>query len=143
MLKILAGLVAGLVVALAAIYVIWLVGLQIYPLPPESGQGSLESEGALIQAMPTGAQAFIALAWLGGAFVGGLTAVQISRRYWPGWIIAALVAFISISNIVMFPHPEWMQIAAVIVPVIGGLLATHWARRSLRTPLLADAAADA
>ena len=40
MLKIVAGLAVGLVVALAAIYVIWLVGLQAYPLPAESGFAS-------------------------------------------------------------------------------------------------------
>src|SRR5687767_13951349 len=99
MLKIIAGLVAGLVVALAAIYVIWLVGLQIYPLPAESAYGTLESEGALIEFMPTGAHAFIALAWLGGAFIGALTAAQISQRLWPGWVVAALIAVVSIANV--------------------------------------------
>ena len=137
MLKTVAGLAAGLIVALASIYVIWLVGLQLYPLPAESGFTSLESEGALIQAMPMGAQIFIALAWFGGAFIGGLTAAHISRRLWPAWVVAALVACISISNIVMFPHPEWMQLAAIIVPALGGLLATHWARRNLRRPMVA------
>lgn len=136
MLKIVAGLAAGLIVALAAIYVIWLVGLQVYPLPAESGFESLESEGALIQAMPTGALLFIAAAWFGGAFIGALTASSISRRLWTGWVVAALVACISISNIVMFPHPEWMQVAAFIVPMIGGLLATHWARRNLQAPVI-------
>ena len=139
MLKIVAGLAVGLVVALAAIYVIWLVGLQVYPLPAESGFESLESEGALIRSMPTGALAFIAAAWLGGAFIGALTAAHISRRLWTGWVIAALVACVSISNIIMFPHPEWMQLAAVIVPVLGGLLATHMAKRNLARPLIADA----
>jgi hypothetical protein len=143
MLKIIAGLVAGLAVALASIYVIWLIGLQIYPLPQESGAVSLESEGALIQSMPTGAQAFIVLAWFGGAYLGALTATHISRRYWPGWIIAGFVACVAIANIVMFPHPEWMQIGAVVVPIVGGLLASHWARRSFRAPLLADVPADA
>jgi len=132
MLKVVAGLVAGLIVALAAIYVIWLIALQVYPLPVEGGIRSLESEGALIQSMPTGALVFVAAAWFGGAFIGALTAAHISRRLWPAWVIAALVAFISISNVVMFPHPEWMQLAAVIVPVVGGLVATHMARRSLQ-----------
>ena len=131
MLKVVAGLVAGLFVALAAIYVIWLVALQVYPLPVEGGIRSLESEGALIESMPTGALIFVAIAWFGGAFIGALTAAHISRRLWPAWVVAFLVAAISISNIVMFPHPTWMQLAAVIVPILGGLIATHMARRSL------------
>ena len=143
MLKVVAGVVTGLVVAVAAIYVIWLIGLQFYPFPAEGGRVSLESEGALIQSMPTGAQLFIALAWLGGALLGSLTAAQISRHLWPGWLVAALVALISIANIVMFPHPEWMQLAAFIIPVLGGLIGTHWARQNLRNPLVPKAPADA
>ena len=138
MLKTAAGLVAGLITALAAIYVIWLIGLQLYPMQTEASLESLESQGAMIRSMPTGALAFVAAAWFGGAFIGGLTAVHISRRLWTGWLIAALVAMISIANIVMFPHPEWMQLAAIIVPVLGGLVATHWARSSLNRPTIAN-----
>jgi hypothetical protein len=53
MLKIIAGLVAGFAVALASIYVIWLVGLQIYPLPPATGSTGLERWGELIPTLPT------------------------------------------------------------------------------------------
>jgi hypothetical protein len=42
--------------------------------------------------------------------------------------VAALVAAASILNILMIPHPEWMQIGAVIAPVLGGLVATHLAK---------------
>ncbi len=143
MLRVIAGLVAGLIVALLAIYVIWLIGLQVYPIAPESSLGDLESQGALIRSMPLGAHIFIALAWLGGAFLGSRTAAQITRRSWAGWIIAALVACISISNIIMFPHPEWMQVAAFIVPVLGGLAGTRWAARTLREGFIGGEALDA
>ena len=138
MLKVVAALVAGLIVALATIYVVWLIGLQVYPLPIEGGIRSLESDGALIRSMPTGALAFVAAAWFAGAFIGASTAAHISRRLWPAWVVSALVALISISNIVMFPHPEWMQLAAVIVPALGGLIATHRAKKSLRQPMVAN-----
>ncbi|MGZ8999455.1 MAG: hypothetical protein ACXW2T_11435, partial [Allosphingosinicella sp.] len=80
MLKTVAGIFAGLIVALAAIYVIWLVGLQVYPMQTEGSLRSLESEGAMIRSMPVGALAFVAAAWFGGAFIGALTAAHISRR---------------------------------------------------------------
>ena len=138
MLKTVAGIAAGLIVSLAAIYVIWLVGLQIYPMQTEGSLQSLESQGAMIRSRPTGALAFVAAAWFGGAFIGGLTAAHISRRLWAGWLIAAFVALVSIANIVMFPHPEWMQLAAIVVPILGGLFATHWARQTLNRPSIAN-----
>ena len=137
MLKTAAGIFAGLIVALAAIYVIWLIGLQLYPLQTEGAFQSVESQGALIGSMPTGALAFVAAAWFGGAFMGALTAAHISRRLWPAWLVAALVTLLAIANIIMFPHPDWMQLAAIIVPILGGLFATHWARRSLTRPMVA------
>lgn len=142
MLKIIAGLVAGFAVALASIYVIWLVGLQIYPLPPASGSAGLERWGELIPTLPTGAQLFIVLSWFGGAFLGTLTAIQVSRRYWPGWIIAAFVGCTAIANIFEYAIPDWMQIAAVVVPIAGAVLASHAAKRSLRGAPLNDIAAD-
>ena len=142
MLKNMVGVGVGLVVALAAIYVIWLVGLNVYPLPPEASQESLEGLGARIEFMPIGAQIFIFGSWLGGAFAGALTAALISRRLWPTWVVAAWVALISLGNVVMFPAPEWMQVGAIVAPVLGTLLAVHRARRSLladRGALTADA----
>lgn len=143
MLKIIAGLVAGLIVALAAIYVVQAIGNAIYPLPAEANLWSYEGAEALIGGMPLGAQAFVVGAWFASAFVGGLTAAQISRTLWPAWVIVALVAFASILNIVMIPHPEWMQIAAVVAPVMGGLIAVHRAKRNRRDPFGTDRVADA
>jgi hypothetical protein len=138
MLKVVAGLVAGLIVALAAMYVIWLVGLQFFPLSNEGGFPSGESLRSVIRNMSTGSQVCIVLSWLGGSFLGALTAAHISRRLWPAWIVTIAVMLSCVANVLMFPHPEWLQFAAFIVPVAGGLLATHRARTVLRSPVVAN-----
>ncbi len=126
--RIIGGLVAGVVAAFAAIWAIQLVGHFFYPVPSDLSIGNREQLAAFVRGLPAGAQAFVVAAWLGGALVGGTVAYRISRRRWSAWAIAAVVAFASILNILMIPHPEWMQIGAVAAPLLGGLLASHLGR---------------
>ncbi|HLL58856.1 MAG TPA: hypothetical protein VK391_03080 [Allosphingosinicella sp.] len=126
--RIIGGILAGIVSAFAAIWLIEFVGHSVYPVRSDVNQGNVEEMASLIRGMPVGAQAFVVLAWLVGAMAGGVVANSIANRRWPAWPVAALVAAASILNILMIPHPEWMQIGAVVAPVLGGLLATHLAK---------------
>lgn len=127
MARIIGGLVAGLVAAFAAIWLVELIGHQFYPMPPVdvTDRAALE---ALIASLPTGAMLFVAFAWFCGALVGGAVAARISHRRWAAWAIAAIVALAAILNVLMLPHPVWMQIAALVAPLLGGWLAGHAAR---------------
>ena len=115
--RIIGGIAAGIVVAMAAIMGIELIGHMIYPLPPEAD----------VRTLPLWAQLFVLAGWFLGALLGGATAASIARRAWPAWLIAAFVAVGGIVVIFMLPHPELMQVGAVIAPAIGGLLAGHFA----------------
>ena len=120
--RIIGGIVAGIVVAMATIMGIEMIGHLIYPLPAEADARTL----------PLWAQLFILAGWFLGALVGGATAALIARRAWPAWLIAGLVAAGGIVVIFLMPHPELMQVGSVIAPAIGGLLAGHFARARLR-----------
>ena len=126
--RIIGGIVAGIVSAFVAIWLIEFVGHSVYPLRSDVNYGNAEEMASLIRGMPIGAQAFVVCAWFGGALAGGVVANSIAKRRWPAWPVAGLVAAASILNILMIPHPEWMQVGAVIAPVLGGLIATHLAR---------------
>lgn len=127
MAKLIGGIVAGILVGLGVILGVELVGQLIYPTG-EVDMASSEAVGAMIASLPTGALLFVVLAWFLGALAGGGAAVLISGRRWAAWLIGGLVALSGVANILMYPHPAWMQIAAVIVPVIGGLVAGHFVR---------------
>ena len=128
MLRTIGGLAAGVLAGFLAIWLIEMIGHQLYPLPSDVSLGNREQMAALIRGLPAGAQAFVVAAWLGGALVGGAVAYRISGRRWTAWAVAALVALAAILNILMIPHPEWMQVGAVVAPLIGGLLAAHLGR---------------
>jgi len=130
MARLIGGVLAGIVVAVAAIFAVALAGHQFYPLR-EAGLGDSEAVAALVASLPLGAFLFVAAAWTAGGFAGGLTAALLSGRVGAAWLIGALVAALGIANVFLYPHPEWMQVSAVIAPAVGALVAGHIARGRL------------
>lgn len=126
--RLIIGIIAGLVAGFATIWGIDLIGHLIYPVPSDLAIDDFEAIGAYIESMPAAALAIVAFAWFAGALVGGFVAAAIGRRRWAAWLIAALVAAAGVVNIVMIPHPVLLQIAAIVAPALGGLIAAHLAR---------------
>lgn len=135
--RLIGGIAAGIVVAFATVWIIDMVGHLLYPIPTDLDIRDFEAIGRYIQAMPAPAMALVLLAWFAGALVGGLVAGLISRRHWPVWLIAALVACAGIVNVMMIAHPTLLQIGAVVAPLLGGLVASQIVRRRLAAPGLA------
>ena len=125
MVRIAGAIVVGIMAGLAVILVFEWLGHTLFPLPAEAGLRNPEAAGQIAAAIPLPARLFAVLSWFAGAFAGGTVAAAIGRRHWLAWIIAALVAASAILNILMIPHPVWMQIAAVAAPLFGGLFAGH------------------
>lgn len=132
--RLIIGIVAGLVAAFATIWAIEMIGHQIYPVPSDLAMDDFEAIGAYIETMPAPALALVALAWFAGALVGGFVAASIGRRRWAAWLIAALVAAAAVVNIVMIPHPVLLQLAAIVAPAVGGLIAGHLAGGRAEAP---------
>lgn len=132
MARLVLGIVAGIVVALATVFVVDLAGHQIYPLPSDLNMDDYEAVGAYVQARPAGASAFVLLGWFLGAADGGLAAALISRRAWTVWLVAAVVAATGIVAVLMIPHPTLMQIGTVAAPLLGGFVASLLAHKMLR-----------
>lgn len=125
MARIIGGIIAGVAAAVAVILLIETVGHLAFPLPDDLALRDPESVAQPVQAMPVAAKLIVVFAWFSAALAGGYVAKRICGRWWAAWPIAALVALAGIVNVMMIPHPVWMQIASVIAPLIGGLLAGH------------------
>jgi MFS family permease len=115
--RIIGGLVAGL-----AVMLIVLGGSEFlaHQAAPKEGSGIL--------------LAIVAAAYFLSALAGGLVAARISQRRWAAWAIAGLVAFGAIWSLFQFPHPLWMQIAAVVAPLLGGFVAARLFDRPAAAP---------
>jgi predicted MFS family arabinose efflux permease len=127
MLRIILGVVAGVLAVLLTVGAIEYLAHLLFPLPSDSAP------------IPAGIQLLVLLAYFLGALVGGVIAARISERSWTAWLIAALVAAGAVWSMFLIPHPQWMQVAAVIAPLLGGWAARHLAASRLARPRTSDA----
>lgn len=136
-----AGVIAGIVAALATIILVVWAGHLVYRFPADAGLADPEATGRAMAAIPLVAKLIVLFGWFAGALVGGFVAAIISRLSGLAWLIAAVGAFAGIVTVLMIPHPAWMQIAAVAVPLLGGLAAVHLAGPRIRPGARPDPAA--
>ena len=118
MVRNLAGLAAGLAVALIAIVLVEAIGHQLFPAPP----GYDMSQGSSL-ALPFETLVWPVIGWLLGALAGSWVALRISATRWTGWAIAGFVLAGTIFNFALITHPVWMMAAGALGPLLGGWIA--------------------
>lgn len=117
MLRNILAIVAGLVAVFVTVGIIEYVGHLLFPV---------RSDGA---AIPPAVQVLVLAAYFLAALIGGWLAASIAGRSGNAWVIAIIVVAGAIASMFMVPHPQWMQIAVVLAPLFGGLVAAHLTRR--------------
>ena len=74
--------------------------------------------------MPVGAKIGVLIAWLAGSFVAAATTLKMSAgNKKASWIPVGFLLLAGITTMFSFPHPVWMIVAGIALPVIGGWLA--------------------
>jgi uncharacterized membrane protein YeaQ/YmgE (transglycosylase-associated protein family) len=120
------GIVAGLVGAVAAAMLISFIGGLLMPSAPvRVDMSSVEGVRAAYASLGTDAQLLGIISWAGGGLVGALIAKRLIGRPWAAWTIAGLTEAYMLVNVLMLPMPGWMQVVALILPLIAGFLANH------------------
>lgn len=133
MLRSIIAVVVGIVVASLAVFAAEMVGHRLYPTADVAGYACSEVDtykvkeaaAACIAATPIGAKIAVVVGWFLGAFLGGVAALMIGRRWTPlAWIVALVIFLLSVMNFIAFPHPIWMMAGALVAAVLGGFGAT-------------------
>ena len=125
MLRTILGIVAGVVVAFVVLMGLEMAGHAAIPPPAGLDPADPEDLKQMVASASTAAKAWVVFAWFAAVVAGGWVARRLSRASWAGWVIAGLIVVGGIANIMMIPHPLWMQIAAVVAPLLGGWLVTR------------------
>ena len=123
--RIILGIVAGIVVAFVCVFGVETIGYGVYPPPPGLDANNPRDLERLIAVMPTGALIFVVAAWFAGALAGAVTANLIARTAVAGWIVAVLVIAAGVATMVMIPHPAWMWAAGIALPLAAALIAAR------------------
>jgi len=119
MIKKLGGSVAGVALAMLILLAVERLDSALYPLSAGLDARDPGDVAQLIMSMPFVAKLIVVFGWLAGSFAGAWIALRITDWRWSAWVVAAVILTGGIANIVQIPHPLWMQICAVIVPLAG------------------------
>lgn len=122
-LRLIMATLAGLIAAILVVGVVETLGHTIFPPPDGIDATDPADQARLMEVIPFGAKLAVVAAWFLGALAGCALAAYVGRRILPGWIVAGFMVLASIWTTQMFPHPTWMIVAAVVLPIIGKLLA--------------------
>jgi hypothetical protein len=118
-----AGLVAGLVVMVLVVSLVEGAGHTLYPPPDGLDITRPEDQARLMAVIPLEAKIAVVAAWFLGALAGSAVAMAIGRTPLLGWAIGIIMGALSLFTTQMFPHPLWMMIAAVVLPLVAVLVA--------------------
>lgn len=129
------GVVAGIVVAWLVITLSQLLSAALYPPPPGTDLTDPAALADFINTAPVTAMACVIAGYALAALSGGWVAARISRRHprLAALIVGALVLLGVVLNYTMIPHPTWMLVSGVLLPVPMAWLGTRLARPG-RTP---------
>lgn len=122
MLRTVLGVVAGVVAGFGIVFAVEWLGHQIFPMPADMPTDP-EGMKAMIASLPVETLGAVVAAWTLGALGGALIANAVARRALAGWITVLLLIAATVANLVMFPHPAWMAICGIALPVVMAWLA--------------------
>ena len=119
------GVIAGLVAMLVISIAVQMLGPIVHPVP--TGMEAKEAMAAWVATATVPAHLITAAAWLLGALGGGWLALRISSWAAAAWIVAVLDVAMALAQTLRADYPVWMQVAAVVAPLLGGWLAMRLA----------------
>ena len=125
MLRTLLGIIVGLVTAMLLIRGLEAAGMMVFA--PSQGVHDLSN---LVTSAPTGKKAWVVFGWALASFVSGWVAARISRVYprFAALAVAALIVIGTVMNAMVIPHPLWMNLLGIGLPVPLALLGARLAR---------------
>jgi hypothetical protein len=122
MLRTVSGIIAGVLLAFAVLIGLEMAGHAAMPPPTGLDPGDPEDLKQMVASAPLAAKAWVVFGWFVATLAGGWLARRLSGKGWAGWVIAGLILLGGIANIMMIPHPLWMQVAAVAAPLLAGVI---------------------
>ena len=130
------GVVAGIVVAWLVIVLSQLLSAALYPPPPGTDLTDPAVLADFINAAPVTAMACVIAGYALAALLGGWVAARISRAHprIAAMIVGALVLLGVVLNYTMIPHPTWMLVSGVLLPLPMAWLGARLAGRRAHSP---------
>lgn len=134
MLRRILAVVAGVVAAMAVIFVVEAAGRALFPLPSGMSLDDPQSVRARADMIPVGAFASMLAAWTAGALVGSYGVGRLVGRGGaaPAYLAGAVVLVDAAITTMRTPHPFWFVVVTPIL-VLGATILGAWPSRERRS----------
>jgi hypothetical protein len=118
--------VAGVVIAVALVWLVEKIGHAVYPPPADLDLTDAEAMRAYIATLPPGALLFVAAAWFVGTLCGTCAACAIGTAKPTHFavVVGGLMLVATIMNLAMIPHPMWFSVLGIVGVLVGAWLGT-------------------
>lgn len=115
--------VAGVIIAMALVWLIEAIGHSVYPAPPDLNFSDRDVMRAYLTTLPFAAFLFVGGAWFLGTLGGTIVACKTgdAKPITYAIVIGGLMLIATAANLIMIPHPLWFSILGVI-----GILVAAW-----------------
>ena len=115
--------IAGIVIAIAMVWLIQMIGHAVYPPPPDLDFANPDAMRAFLDTLPVGALLFVAGAWFVGTLAGTCAACAIgtARPMIFAAVVGGLMLLATVVNLLVIPHPAWFSALGII-----GIVAAAW-----------------
>lgn len=124
MLRLILGIVVGLVVGAGLVYGLQMLGHAIWPLPEGIDTRDPAQMQNLRDLMPPIAVAWVAVAYGIAAFGGASLANVVAQgRIAAGWAVTAVLFALTVWTLFVIPHPLWFVGLAVTLYLVAGIAA--------------------
>lgn len=132
------GMLVGVVVAIAVIMAVEAIGHRFYPPPSGLDPTDPANEAAFaafVAALPFGGKLVVLIAWVLGTFIGALVAARLARHQTAAALLVALVVISGVIGMIMkVPHPTWLSIGGLLLPIPTALAAARLVYRRTTLP---------
>jgi len=130
MLRAIFAFLVGAVAMSLTVAGVQMIGHQLWPLPTGIDPNSHEQMATIVESMPVAAKAWVVFAYAIATAVAVLVATVIAQARWKGLGIALGLLMVGLCgiNISLLPHPLWMIITTLVIPLPIALAVAHWRR---------------
>ena len=121
--RLLFALLVGVIVNGLLVFGVETVSTVLHPLPPGFDANNVGQMRAHLASggVPVTTMVMVVVGYLLGAFGGAFAASKLApnRGLMPALVIGQISLMFIIINLITLPHPMWMMIASVLVPIPG------------------------
>lgn len=113
------AVIAGLIIAMLVMLSVEFLSMQVSPPPPGFTLNNEADLARLVEMASPASKALVVLGWALASFLGGWVAARLSRqhRMVAALAIGVLIVIGVVFNTANIPHPLWMTVLGVLLPM--------------------------